>query len=643
MKIQLKNIFLGTLVLWSIGLSAQVTSIQNEISKEIYSKESISVIKIYEKLASSGKSSRDLFQKLGDFYYFDKKYFEANIWYTKLLALSDEKEVDLEYLYRYSNTLKLIGDIEKSAYYLKQFIEKETEETDLMRLSEDQGEFQVKDKNSGRFSLELASINSSSSDFGAITYKNELIFSSTRRNSGFFQRIDSDTNENFISLYSSNIGKKDVLGHPKLFAKELHTKFNISTPVFSNDNNTIYFTRNSKRKKRGTTVLKIFKATLINGRWKNITELPFNSEQFNTGHPALSSGNDWLYFASDREGGFGNSDLFRVAIHTDGTYGEPSNLGEHINSKGQESFPFITSDNELYFVTDGFPGLGGLDVFGTKINIDGTFNKIQNIGEPINSSKDDFAYYINSDTRKGFVSSNRSGSDEIYQFNEDAKLPLDCIQNIHGVVYDKSTGKKLEDVVVSIQNSDLLTATEVITDSSGSFQFQDLSCGVKYRIKVKKDNYGIAEEAILLKNRDGSTQLNFELEATNISIKNGDNLVDILKLKPIYFDFDKSDIRADVALELDTIIAVLENYPGIKIDIQAHTDSRGDSDYNLKLSKSRAIATALWIAKGGIEQSRVICKGFGENELIKTCNDFNPCSEVDHQINRRSEIFILSF
>ena len=222
-------------------------------------------------------------------------------------------------------------------------------------------------------------------------------------------------------------------GAPYKFDKNINSKFHESTPAFTNDGKTMYFTRNNyldgKKGKDGNeiTLIKIYKASLENNKWTNISELPFDSNNYSTAHPALSPDGKTLYFASDMPGTLGQSDLYKVIINDDGSFGIPENLGNTINTEGRETFPFVNDENEIYFASDGHPGLGGLDIFVSKINADGTFSEVQNVGADVNSPKDDFAYLIDTKSRRGFFTSNRDGGqgyEDIYKFLETRKTHL---------------------------------------------------------------------------------------------------------------------------------------------------------------------------------------------------------------------------
>ena len=310
-------------------------------------------------------------------------------------------------------------------------------------------------KNSGRYKIENAGVNSKYSDYGTAFMVTKVVFCSARDTGNFSKRIHTWTGQPFTNLYDSPIAEDGSLGAVGKFGGKINSKFHEDTPAFTKDGKTVYFTRNNYLDGRGfdaskVTLLKIYKATVDKeGQWNNITALPFNSDSYQTAHPALSPDEKTLYFVSDMPGTHGQSDLFRVKLNDDGSFGNTENLGDDINTPGRETFPFISDDNELYFASDGQPGIGGLDIFITKIPIDGSLNfkEVLNLGEEANSTKDDFAFIINVKTKKGFLSSNRDGgqgSDDIYKFVE--TRPIWCEQILHGVVTDediKNQKKKL--------------------------------------------------------------------------------------------------------------------------------------------------------------------------------------------------------
>ncbi|MCP1997469.1 OmpA family protein [Flavobacterium sp. HSC-61S13] len=636
-------------LLISLGVQAQVN--QEKLGdKNVDNYAYIEAIKIYERIASKGYESPNLSRNLADSYYFNGKLVEANKWYAKMFEQLGDKPMTSEYYYRYAQTLKAVGMYADSDAYLEKFRIQEIADTRGVIFSEHKDYLAEIKANSGRYNIKNIDMNSSYSDYGSTVYKDQLIFTTARDTGSISKKIHSWTGASFTNLYAASIESDGSVGETKPFAKEVRSKFNESTPVFSADGNTMYFTRNNflngKRGKdsKQTTLLKIYKATLKDGKWSDVQALPFNSDQFSTAHPALTADGNWMYFASDREGGVGQSDLYKVAILTGGSFGEPINLGDLINTEGRETFPFITPDNELYFSTDGRPGLGGMDIYVAEIRADGSFSEVQNLGAPANSPLDDFAYYINFETRKGFLSSNRDhgiGNDDIYSFLETRRLNLKCLQNVHGMVYDKRSNEPLPGANLILMDGDFTALAETVSDANGLYRFDALNCGDRIRINASLDGFNTAEIAVKLPMENGETLVDFGLEKNRIEVKKGDDLFKVLKMEPIFFDFDKSNIRPDAALELAKIVEVLLQYPEMKIDVRSHTDSRGKDAYNMSLSDRRAKSTVQWIIDQGIAKKRVTGRGYGESQLINRCKNGVKCSEEEHQENRRSEFIVL--
>jgi outer membrane protein OmpA-like peptidoglycan-associated protein len=442
-------------------------------------------------------------------------------------------------------------------------------------------------------------------------------------------------------LYSSKIEGDNCLDAQK-FATEINSKFHESSAVFSKDGKTIYFTRNNFNKgKKGKdanrmTLLKIYRAQLDKGSWKNVTELPFNANEFNTAHPALNSSESILYFASDRPGGFGKSDLWQVEIKTDGSFGEPLNLGNGINTEGRETFPFVSKANELYFSTDGYPGLGGLDIYQTE-STNNSWKKPQNIGSPANTSADDFGFFIDSDTKKGFLTSNREGgkgSDDIYSFVETKKL--NCTQTIKAALVDKESKKPIQNVTITVLDAQF-QVVQKLSSTDGTITINEVSCDKNYFIRLDAPDYQTKEIA-LVKSTDFPAV--YELELNQKPIASGDDLAKLMNIKMVYFDLDKWNIRPDAAYELEKIALILDENPTIKIDVRAHTDSRQTAAYNAKLSERRAQSIMAWLLQRGIASTRLSGRGYGESQLTNPCSDGVVCSEDEHQANRRSEFVV---
>jgi outer membrane protein OmpA-like peptidoglycan-associated protein len=380
----------------------------------------------------------------------------------------------------------------------------------------------------------------------------------------------------------------------------------------------------------------------MEGVWTNIEEFPFNSDSYSTAHPTFSPDGKTMYFVSDMPGSLGQSDIFRVAAYDDGKFGTPENLGSNINTEARETFPYITSENVLYLSSDGHPGLGGLDVFATKIGLYDNEGAVVNVGEPVNSKMDDFTFVFKEDTRNGYFASNRDGgqgADDIYSFVETIPLKLVCDQGISGTVRDKITNEVLVGATVKVidENNEELFTT--ITDSQGEYKLS-IDCNRGNFVRALMQGYVPSEE--YLGKSDGKPNIiDFYLERDQVTAGFGDDLAKLLQLSTIYFDFDKYNIRKDSEIEVQKVIAAMEKYPSLKIKVNSHTDSRGRDAYNLWLSQKRAESTVNYMISKGISEDRLKGEGFGETRLVNHCENGVRCSAVEHEKNRRSEFIIL--
>jgi outer membrane protein OmpA-like peptidoglycan-associated protein len=604
----------------------------------------IDAIKTYERVAEKGYKSVDMFQKLGNSYYFNADLEQSAKWYGELFAMTSE--VQPVYYFRYSQSLKAIGENDKANEMLKKFSELSGDDSRGDLFLNNVNYLDAIKNNSGRYTVENAGINSKYSDYGTAVTLNKIVFTSARDTGSLGQRKHTWTDQHFTDLYVADLDEEMNPGVVDKFDKTVQSKFHEATPTFTKDGKTMYFTRNNylegKKGKNANkvTLIKIYKASLENDQWVNITELAFDSDNYSTAHPSLSPDEKTLYFASDMPGTLGQSDLFKVEINEDGTFGTPINLGTTINTEGRESFPFVNDENEIYFASDGRPGIGGLDIFVSKINEDGTFNKVENVGSDVNSSKDDFGYWIDTKSRKGFFTSNRDGGqgyDDIYKFLELKKLT--CEQELYGKVTDLDTKQALPDAKVSLFDNRFNSIAEVMSDSNGDYSFE-VECGKTYNVRAAKVDYTTTEEKITTGKANGKTELNIALEKEQCKVAVGDDLGICFGIKMIYFDLDKSNIRKEAAFDLEKILDVLIQYPTMKLDIRSHTDSRASFKYNEDLSDRRAKSTISWLVKNGVTPDRLTGKGYGETQLVNKCSDDVDCTEAEHQMNRRSEFII---
>jgi outer membrane protein OmpA-like peptidoglycan-associated protein/tetratricopeptide (TPR) repeat protein len=625
----------------SYAQKAQIAAADKKYNSFAY----IDAIKTYERVAEKGYKSADMFQKLGNSYYFNGELDKAAKWYDELFVMAPDQEP--EYYYRYAQSLKAVGQTDKANEMLEKFNQKSGNDSRAKVYEKNKNYLERIKVNSGRYKVEDAGINSKYSDYGSSFYQNKLVFTSSRDTGSLMQRKHKWTNQHFTNLYASDLGEEMTPGKSSKLSKKVNTKFHESSAVFSKDGNTMYFTRNNfldgKKGKDGKeiTLIKVYKASFENNEWTKVTELPFDSNQYSVAHPALSPDEKTLYFVSDMPGTIGQSDIFKVKINEDGSFGTPENLGNTINTAGRETFPFVTDEDELYFASDGHPGLGGLDVFVSKMNSDGTFGEIQNVGDGINSPKDDFAYLIDTKSRRGFVSSNRGGGqgyDDIYKFLEIRRLK--CEQELYGNVTDLTTAQVLPDAKISLFDSEFNLVNTAVTDPSGNYTFT-VECGKTYNVRAAKLDYTTKEQKVTIAmENNGRTNLPFALEKEACKVAVGDDLGKCFGIKMIYFDLDKYNIRTEAALDLEKILDVLNQNPTMKLDIRSHTDSRQTFKYNEVLSDRRAKSTINWLVKNGVDPSRLTGKGYGETQLVNQCADGVKCTEEEHQLNRRSEFII---
>jgi len=622
-----------------------------EKANEMYKNFSyVDAIKIYERIAQKGFVNQEMLQSLGNAYYYNAEYKKALPWYEQLFQEGKYK-VKPEYYYRYAQTLKSVGDYTQADKMMAKFVELTNANDTRAALFEENKDYQTVIKNnSGRFQLNNASINTENSEYGTALYGDKIVFAGATDARKAKHGVSQWTGESFYDLYEAEHFDQK-LGSRKPFSSSVNTQFNESTPVFTKDGNTMYFTRNNYvNRKLGTDIentilLKILRATKDkNGNWGDIVEVPFNSDQYNVAHPALSSDEKYLYFASDMPGTFGSSDIFRVEILGDNQYGTPENLGNIINTAGRESFPYISKENVLYYSSDGIPGLGGLDIFAAKFNADGSTSKPVNIGMPGNSADDDFCFVFNSDSKIGFLTSNRpggKGKDDIYSFHEDKPLLFSCQKNIKGIVKDAKTKAIIANAKVILSDKVMKEVGKDQSKTDGTFTFEKVNCNDShYYLRGEKEKYETAEVNVTV----GKDEVVYEilLNPRQVAIKKGMDLAKVFEIKEIKFDYNKANIRPDAAVELTKIVEVMREYPKMKIDIRSHTDSRGADSYNLKLSDRRAKATLEWIVKQGIDKKRLKAKGYGETRLVNGCSNGVPCTEEEHQENRRSEFIVVA-
>jgi len=598
--------------------------------------------KSYVKFAESGDESIEVVKSLADTYYLNSQYDKAAVWYNKLLTNYSD-QISAEYYFKASLSLKSLGDYKGADYIMSEYIKRTDKIIIRNEFNSNQQYLDTIEKNSNLYSISKTSINSSKSDFGPSYYgSSQVVFASANKGSG--SEDYTWTGEPFLDLHIADIDVNGDLVNNTPFNGGINTKFHESSTTFTKDLKTMYFTRNNyfkgeeKWDDENTIKLKLYRASMQDDdSWGNVEELPFNSDQYSVAHPSLSLDEKRIYFSSDMPGTFGKSDIWYVDIIDKENYGRPVNLGPNINTEERESFPYISSENVLYFSSNGLMGLGGLDIFMTALNSKGFPTSTTNLGEPVNSRYDDFGLIINPEINRGYLSSNRDGfdgssSDEIYTFFEDI-----CLVSLAGVVTDIRTGDLIPGSKVQLIGEDLEVIAEQIVGEDARYNFKKdiIDCSILYRITAGNGKaYKPASKDLTTPSISQDIIVDLALDWATECAPN--DLGCILELKPLYFDFDKSFIRADAAVELQKVLEAMNEYPEMIISFESHTDSRGNDIYNENLSERRAKSTRGWLLDRGISPDRLTAKGFGESQLLNQCANGVRCSEEEHQQNRRS-------
>ncbi|MFN3969129.1 OmpA family protein [Flavobacterium sp.] len=586
----------------------------------------VAAIEEYQKLAESKGANEYIYTQLAESYYnvFDSE--NASKWYAKATA---KGKADAETYYRYAQTLKVLGKYLEANKQMDVFAKMMPKDDRAKEHLANPNYIPSLATNTKLFDVAETNIKSKGqSDFGALlTNDNILYFASTRNSSN---KTDKWNNQPYLDIYQSTRDDKGSFSEPTA-VRELNTPFHDGPVTLSADGNTMFFARDGhsegqyeKSKKSNTKIGQqgIYKATKVDGKWTNVEALPFNSTSYSATNPSLSKDGKTLYFASNMPGGLGESDIWKVTVEANG-YGKPQNLGTNVNTANKENFPFITEDNTLYFASLGRQGLGGFDVY--KTNLNGSDQAI-NLGKPVNSEKDDFSFSFNKNANIGYFSSNRNGDDAIF-----SAAPL-CKAEAIVLVTNAKTKAPLANASVAILDlKGNVIATEK-SNAAGKVSYP-IECNLGYGLQVAAQNFETASSAVKAV-KAGETVVEVALVPSEVIITDTEVI-----LNPIYFAYDKSNITAQGALELDKLVKVMQDNPSMVIFVKSHTDSKGSLNYNLNLSERRAQSTVQYLISKGITQGRISGKGFGSTEQKVKCGT-NCTPEQDAQ-NRRSEFLIV--
>lgn len=567
-------------------------------------------------------------------------------WLKKLIDRHLEQTDDI---YNYFQALKSNGKYESAEYWLNKYSSLISKENKGKWPNSFLSNIELLKNDSLNYEILNVSLNTIGSELGPVYYKDRVVFSSTsiKNNSTNYKWNELP----FLQMYSAKIDPaKGDLTLPEPFAPKLRTTYHDGPVSFDENNEIIYFTRNNiikgktARSKDGVVNLKIFLGKLLTkGEWTIQGEFKYNSNEYSVGHPSINQDGTILFFASDMPGGYGKSDIY-YSTRTNDEWGMPINLGPSINTMDNESFPFISNEGTLYFASDRYEGLGGMDIYFSAPD-KGVFTASQNMGYPINSSYDDFGLTFEASCMKGYFCSNRpggKGDDDLYYL----KIKSDSII-IRGVVKERGTNELIADATVSLMDINGTTVMKRETTPNGEFGFK-IRSKQQYVLNIAKHGYfesivhpttvsrfsknAVKQEVFLEK----ITEKPMEVSLSKITSDDEEGPVQMIELEHINYDLDKSFIRKDAAAILDKLIAYWKASPDLNIKVESHTDSRATDEYNLLLSKRRAVAAFDYMVSKGIDPDRISYYGFGEARLLNVCGNGVICDEKKHEENRRS-------
>ena len=620
----MKNLYI-VLSFVAISLTVSAQNKNTKLADKLFARfEYIDAAKEYLKLVENGKADPYVYKQLADANYNMFNSTEAVKWYAK----ATETQQDAETYYRYAQMLKAESKYDDANKQMRKFAAAAPNDLRAKAFNENPNYIPRLLDKTKLYDVKSSDISSDKSDFGAVLYDNSLYFASARNGA---RKNYGWTDEPFLDIYKADYNTDGTITNATTVT-ELNSKWHDGPITISADGKTAYFASESYKEKESTPKNKaanakfsqvyLFSVTKNGDNWGSISSLPFNDTAFSNSNPSLSRDGKTLYFSSNRPSSLGGTDIWKVAINADGTYGEPQNLGNKVNTEGNETFPFIADDNKtLFFASSGKQGLGGLDIY--QIDLSG--GEATNLGKPVNTEKDDFAFTFNESKKIGFLSSNRNGNDDIFIVN-----PL-CAVDVLIVVTDAKTGAILSNASVSILDDKKNVIATEMSNAKGEVSYR-VECDRAYVVQASKDGYEGNTFAVT-KSKGPKAKVDAALNPIDVIVTETEII-----LKPIYFEFDKSNITQEGAFELDKLVQVMKNNDKMIIMAKSHTDSRGSDNYNLSLSDRRAKSTVQYVISKGIDASRISGKGMGESEPAEVCN---PCTEAQYALNRRSEFLIV--
>ncbi len=596
-------------------------------------------IKEYEKMVQGNFNADYAHQQLAECFLLIRDYKKS---LPHFEAVINNTSLPTDYYFKYAMALYSDGKKKEAEKWLKKYTKYNKNDSRVKRFLKDGNLASVVFNSRQRYDVEPVPFNSTESDFGVYVMKGDLYFASSRKDNVTGEYYGWNE-EPWLDLFM--VKEDNSLSIPEKIQGNINTRFHESSMIFTTDykkDTVIYFTRNNfYEKKKGYGAhdeinLKIFSAIQIDGEWTVNRNLRINSDYYSTGHPCVAPDGKRLYYTSDRPGGIGGTDIYYSEIHERGRIGPPINAGPVVNTEGNEMFPFINKEGKLFFASDGHVGFGQLDIFSTISDEEANLVDVINLGAPINSSADDFAYFVHEDGITGYISSNREGgrgSDDIYKFKFTPSL------SVEGYVTDAVNNQPLDNVAISLFDQGTSNKVAETTTDKNGFYTIFINRKTNYMIEAARKTHPHKNIFFSTYNTPNSAKV----ERQDIVLEPVLDLKILADLNKIYFDFNKSDIRPDAALELDKVVKLMTvTYPEMVIKLEAHTDPVGSYSYNDNLSELRAKSTYEYLIANGVPKDHILSyKGFGKRMPINDCTGKHDCDDEQLELNRRTEFPII--
>jgi len=584
-------------------------------------------------------------RKLAESYYNRFEFVEAEKAYAKFI---DSSAATLDDYFKYVLILKANGKYDEANKWMQEIKTKKEDDLRVKSFLETKPVFDSLLVENSKYKITNLAMNTEDEDFGTSYFKDQIVFASTRSGSKPILRKYNWNREPFLDMFVADKDTANELIKLKYLNKKYNQKWHEGPASFNKKGTFMAYTRNNYGEiaADGVVRLQIYFSEYAKGEWSDPEPFYLNSKDYSVGHPALTRNGRIMFFVSDMPGGYGGTDIYMVSKISKTKWGKPVNLGPKINTEGNEMFPFFQDKNSLlFFSSNGLDGLGGLDVYVAHATPTG-FVDVKNLGVPINSKSDDFAYIIDDKLKTGYFSSNRpggKGGDDIYKFAYTGDYKRKVVVDTTHVIIKDTVVNYIYDLLVlnetsnkPISNADVKIGKIIdITDSLGKVS-AEFNIADTFKVVVNAVGYKEKEKFV-------SLEKSLSDKVVNDTIKLEVNMDEHIVLKNIYYDFDKSNILPESKVELNKLVKFMEDNPNLHVELSSHTDSRGSDSYNIKLSQRRAESAVRYVVSMGISKYRITAKGYGERRLVNRCSDGVPCTEAEHRQNRRTEIYIQGF